>query len=290
MREEERSRAEPGSGGDSVPGAGESSAPPARPLTTKDLERIIHRAAELQFVESEPGGDVLDEEEVLRIGHEVGLPAHHVRRALSEVRAEAMLPDLPEDPPSIRRLLGAGAVRVARVVPDQASAVQDRVEAHFLERESLAEVRRRPGFSLWEPAGGVRAHVQRAVNWEGRGYELAKAGRIELAVSPTGEGWSLAVLTADLRNVRREHVLAWSASNVFVFGSASLVVGLTSPVPLALAFGAGLAGTAGGSLWGTRATFSTQRERVRLRLEGLLDRLERGSRLDEPRPGRRLRG
>ncbi len=252
----------------------------ASPLTSGDLERVIQRAAELHFEETGAPSEALGEEEILKIGRQVGLPTPHLRRALAEARAERMLPPPPPDPLMVRRLLGSGGVRVGRVVPGEASGVREHLEAHFRERESLVEIRRRQGFSIWEPAGGIKAHVQRALDWEGRGYPLVRAGRVELTVSGLEEGWSLVAVAADLRKVRRDHALAWSLSLLAGTAPLATFVALATPVPAGAALSVGFAGALMASAWGARATLAGQRDRLRLALEGLLDRLEAGEALD----------
>jgi len=60
-------------------------------ISREQLEKVIHRAAELQFAQGEKQHN-LEADEVLRIAEEVGLEGRHVRQALAEMRADAMLP------------------------------------------------------------------------------------------------------------------------------------------------------------------------------------------------------
>ena len=170
---------------DAPSGADASAAGPpstAGPLSSGDLEQVIRRAAELQHSVGAGGAggrDGLSEGEVLRIGREVGLDPRHVRRALAEHRAESLVPALPEDEAPLRAL-GEGRVRASRAVPGEPVGVQEKLEGHLRTRESLQSVRRRPGRSLWEPAGSLLSKMQRTLDVGGRGYELAEARSLEV--------------------------------------------------------------------------------------------------------------
>ena len=256
------------------------------PVPSSELERIIRRATELQQGTAGAGGgedEPLGEDEIVRIGREVGLEPRHVRQALAEVRAESLLPDPPRDTGLPQRLWGDAFARASRAVPGDPGEVRERVERHFRERESLQPIRSRPGRSLWEPAGGLVSKMQRALDVGGRGYELAEARRVELTVAGLESGWSLVTVTADLRNVRTEHATGWTAGAaalglpaVFV---ATAAIGL--PVELAAPLVAGGAG--GASALGARRTTAKRRRRVELVLVGLLDRLETGEPLEPDR-------
>lgn len=252
-------------------------------LPADRLEHVIRRAAELQHAAGEGSPDTLSGDEVVRIGREVGLEPQHVRRALAEQRAESMLPDLPEDRLPLQ-WLGSGIVRGSRAVPGDRRGVQEKVEEHFRTRESLRAVRRRPGRSLWEPAGGLMSKMQRTLDVGGRGYELAEARSVELSVSQLEEGWSLVALTVDARNLRSQHGVNWVAgsSAVWLFGFAVLEMGLGLPAVLSGPLAA--AGTAGSAAAGGRWSFGKKRRRLRLVVSGLLDRLEQGGDLEPDRP------
>ena len=256
----------------------EAAGPPSGgSLPARRLEEVIRRAAELQFAEGEGGADVLSEEEVLRIGREVGLEPRHVRRALAESHARDLLPDEPTDAGPLQRVWGDAVVRASRVVPGDLAAVQRRVERHLESRQSLRAVRRRRGRSVWEPSEGLVDKMQRALDVAGRGYELAEAKRVELAVAQLEEGRSLATLTADLRNVRTEQAIAWGSVSAGAFSGVGVLMGVALGFPWLLALPAALAGAAGTTSVGVGRVLARRRERTRIAIEGLLDRLEAGT-------------
>jgi hypothetical protein len=260
-------------------------------LNRSELDRIIRRAAELQFQET-PGDDggTLSEDEVLRIGKEVGLEPAHVRRALGELRAEALVPQLPPDIGPLRRLVGPGRVRAERVVPGDIDEVEGLIVSWLSDVESLHAVRRRAGVSLWEPAEGFVAQLQRGLKWGGQRYELAQAKQVEVSVQSLEDGYALVTVTVDLTNQRMEQgagAIGGFAAGGAVLGSVLTAAALGLPPVAAVA--AGCAGAALGGASGVvvgRSTYQQKTERVRLAAEGLLDRLERGE-LRKP-PKRRI--
>lgn len=281
---------EPSGGGPGAPGRTGPGAPTPRAegsIPSGALERVIRRAAELQSAAGEERTELLDAGEIVRIGREVGLDERHVRQALAEVQADALLPEAPAEPALALRLWGEAFVRASRPVPGSPSNVQDRVERHFRERESLSEVRRRPGRSLWQPATGLASKMQRTFDLTGRSYALADVKRVELAVSALEADWSLATVTADLSNFRSRYVAGWLGGTVSGYGVAAVAAFFSFAVPPILPIAAGVAATAGTVAWGVGFSLRRQKARIALAIEGLLDRLEQGAPLEPPRPSLR---
>lgn len=248
------------------------------PVSRGELDRVIRRATELQFDKVGDEDAELTESEVLRIGREVGLDPEYMRRALGEVRAESLVPALAPDRGVMRHLMGPGQVRADRVVPGGATETEERLVHWFSESESLHPVRRRAGFSLWEPAEGFVAQLQRGLKWQGQRYELAQARQVELSVQGLEDGFSFVTLTADLRNLRMELGGGHMAGFGFLAGGITLAASATVLAPPAF-FAAAALGMGAGALggWGIgRSSFRSREERIRLAAEGLLDRLERG--------------
>ncbi|HYW08054.1 MAG TPA: hypothetical protein VE913_13920, partial [Longimicrobium sp.] len=88
------------------PGSG----PPARRVSSTELEAVIRRATELQFARSD-SDDGLPEAEVMRIGKELGLEPAHVRRAIAEVRGVPVA-----ETGVLARVMGPETIRASRIV------------------------------------------------------------------------------------------------------------------------------------------------------------------------------
>lgn len=268
-----------GSGDSAAGGVPDLARPGGRSVSSADLERVIRRASDLQFrAGSSEGERALDETEVVRIGEEVGLEPRYVRQALAEIHADSLVPALPKEARLPARLWGPGLVRASRVVPGDPSAVEAKLELHLRERELLKRIRRQPGRSLWEPAGGLLSTMKRAMDVGGHGYQLAKARNVELVVEGLEAGWSLVSLIADLRNERVETATGWHIGALAVAVSAAVSMSLAGLSELAVLLGSGASGGVGigAATWATSIHYAKRRERTRLVLEGLLDRLELG--------------
>jgi hypothetical protein len=263
---------------------------PTRMEVSRDqLEKVIHRAAELQFGRGDEEHDSLEAAEVLRIAEEVGLEGRFVRQALAEMRADALLPARPEDRSTATRLWGPAVLVAARVVPGEPQQIQDRLARYLEERQSMRRVRDRPGQQVYEPASDLWSQLQRGLDVGGRGYELAKARSVSVMVQPLEEGRSLVSITADIANQRTGHAAAWygSLGSLGLGAALGAMLGAGAPeliVIPAAAGGIGIAGTLGTS-W----TLGRRRSRMELAVQGLLDRLEKGERLTPERPSLRER-
>jgi hypothetical protein len=253
--------------------------PPA--LRRQELDRIIRRAAELQFQESETGGEAeeLTEAEILRIGQDVGLEPGHLRRALGELRAEQLTPTLPTERGILAGVVGPARVQAARAVRGTVAELSPRLHDWLRRNESLTPLRERAGSSLWEPNQGFTAQMQRGFNLSGKNYELARGKSLEISIVPLEEGWVLVTLVADLSNVRTEHGLGWGMGLGLGALGAGVGVALIVSFPPAAILGTAVAAGLGGGAAGTtlaRQTFVPARARMAVALEGLLDRCERG--------------
>lgn len=264
--------------------------PRERPVARAELDRIIRRAAELQFHASDGPGEDLSEAEVVRIGKEVGLDARHVRRALEESRVDALAPELPPDSSLLRHAIGPGGFQLRRVVPKAPGPVEAELAGYLRGRESLHPVRSRAGVSIWEPAEGFFYQLKRGLKWKGHRYDLAQARRIEVTVVALQDGFSLVTLTMDLRNLRAEDGGRYLALLPALGGVGGLVLGLTAfslpPVGAVATTALGVVGGAAGGIPAGRRAFRTRAERIRLAAEGLLDRLEQWESTPDPPPGR----
>jgi hypothetical protein len=254
-------------------------------LPREALEQIIRRATELQMgasVGDATGGDErLSDAEFLRIGAEVGLEETHLRRALGEMRAQALSPALPNESGLSASLFGSGHVRASRVIRGEASALSRALHLWLQKSESLVAIRDRGTESLWEPSSALEDVMRRAFSGGKRRYTLASLRSFGVSMVPLEEGWTLVSFTADLTNRRNEegwgYLVGFSALGVLPGVAMGIPVGVwSSPAFGIAAIMAGIAaGSIGGAALGKRQSEGT-RARIQLEMEGLLDRMERG--------------
>jgi hypothetical protein len=245
------------------------------PVSGTELERVIHRATELQFARGEVP-DALEEAEVLRIAEEVGLEGRYVRQALAELRADALLPGKPRDSGLAAKLWGEACIQASRVVPGDPHQVLSSLDAYLVDHESLTRVRVQHGRQVWEPSANLVAKLQRSLDFSGRGYELARARRVEVRAEPLEPGRCLVTLTADLSNRRAGYAAAWLAPALAVGLGAALGMHFGEGVSLFLSAPAALGPTAVLGSFAANRTYRRRRARVETALHGLLDGLEHG--------------
>jgi hypothetical protein len=232
------------------------------------LERIIQRAAELQAGERDIG-EGLTEADLLALGQDVGIPARYLRQALLEERTR---PPMPERAGLLGWLVGPGRLAAQRVVAGEPAAVQRALDA-WMQQEELLQVKRHyPEYTTWEPKVGAMASIQRALGSGGRRFALTRAAEVAGRVTPLETGFCHVQLFADVRNLRTRR-LGIAATLVALGGMWSavfLTLGALAPfsyLPLVVLVAAGV-----GALRSHRAPH----EQIRVGLEQVLDRLERG--------------
>jgi len=270
--------------------------PPDRSITRPQLELVIRRAVELYAAQTD-ADERISEDEVLRIGKELGLPPAIVRQAIYEAPA-------PSTTSILDRWFGPGAVSVSRAVPLPDGDVASRLEEYLATREYLILRRRQQSLVFFEPAEDTISRMARALSRPARNWYLARSRQVVLAVRPLEEGRTHVRIDMDLGNRRREVAVEglvgagiWGlalggiAAAGVGFGLVE-IIGQTAAVAAgALAGIAGVTGGAASVVAAVGRSFRRKLEAARLEVEGLLDRLERGERLEPPpAPWRRRLG
>jgi hypothetical protein len=242
--------------------------PPGQRLERAALERVMLRAAQLQ-AGARDLDEGLTEDDLLKLGAEVGIPAPYIRQALLEERTRL---EVPDDRGFRAWLSGPRRLVAERTVPGPAARVRQVLEYWMTTGELLSVKRRFPDQVAWEPQRGAVAAFKRGFGLGGRDYRLAEAREVVGQVTEVAPDRSHVRLVADLGNTQQAYlggaaVLAVAgaagAGILLVLGFAAVVAVL--PAPAAVAGGLALARSRSGSL-----------ERVQTALEQVLDRLEHG--------------
>jgi len=251
---------------------------PAR-IDRAALERIIHRAAELQTAEREIG-DTLSSDELIALGREVGIPVRYLQQALLEERTSIGVRGAPG---IIERVAGPGEISAQRVVSLESEMAEQGL-LHWMERNELFCVQRQqPGRITWEPLSGFQAAIRRSAAALGAGkrpFMLSRAATVTATILPLESGYSHVALVADTRKIRNEY-LGGGATLAGAGAAATaimVVLGALLPVallPLPFALGGGYA---------VLRRYGPAVARIQLGLERALDSLEHG----RPGPSRRL--
>jgi hypothetical protein len=255
-----------------------------RAVARRDFEEVIRRAAELSAREGDPE-ELLTEEEVLRIGEELGLSVHHMKRALYE------LPELSSAPCWYDRYFGPAIFSVARVVPGRPEPTLRRVEDYLVTREFLQVARRRGQSIAFTPADDTLSNLARAFLRPSTRHVIARASRFMVSVQPLPNDESHVRFDIDLGEERRRRVNTGLALGVIggtTLGAGAAVLVATStptllgPLPELLAFGATLVAVGTASVSAAAARFKNRVLAAKFELAGLLDRVEHGESLDPP--------
>lgn len=258
-----------------------------RMIPRGQFEAAILRAAMLASTEADTE-DRISEDELLRIGAELGLPARHVRRALFELPAA----DADSDRGLLQRILGPANIVGWRVVAGEPESIQTRLEDYLGTREYLRLARRQGDLTWFEPAEDTISHVVRALRRPASRFHVSRARRVGLAVRTLEPGHVHVRLDLDQADKRRGAATAGgvlgglcgalaASGGLLALGGFTEValassVGILSTVAALSGLGAG-AGIGLGALRFRRRTTDAREE-----LDSLLDRLERDEDLDPP--------
>ena len=216
---------------------------PAGRIDRTALERIIHRAAELQTAERDIG-ETLTSDELIALGREVGIPIRYLQQALLEERTR-----IGSDVAGgvLDRIVGPARATAQRVIAADAESVERSLIRWMETNELLCVQRSQPGRIAWEPIGGLQAALRRSTAALGSGprpYMLARAATVSAAILPLESGYVHVSLAADARPARNGYVgsgvaLATSgAVGTAILAALGAMLPLAVlPLPIALALG-----------------------------------------------------
>ncbi len=189
------------------------------------LERIIQRAAELQAGDVDTG-EGLTEQDVLKLGSEVGIPGRFLRQALDE---ETTRGGVERAHGLLARWAGPRLVGASRVVPGDKATVERALEQWMTESEALAVKRRLPDRTLWEAQKGLIAQMKRGFGVGGKSYHLARSVEVSHSVTALEAGYCHVALSADVSNsrggVERAHGLMARWAGPRLVGASRVVPG-----------------------------------------------------------------
>jgi predicted transcriptional regulator len=248
-----------------------------RKITREQLERIIQRAAELQAGEMDTG-EGISEQDLLKLGSEVGIPGRFLRQAMYEEAAGGAALEHG----FVSRWVGPKMLLAHRVVPGDKAVLEQAISQFMTEEEAMTPKRRLPDRTVWERQKGLFAEMKRGLSLEGKAYHLARALDVSVQLNGLEDGYCHAELAADVRNLREQAV-----AGIGVLGAAGAVgsVVLALIPGLALIAFVPLLGALGLSGLAAR-THRAKAQRMQVALEQVLDRLERG----EIRPKPQMKG
>lgn len=269
--------------------------PPAKYIAKTELEPVIRRAAELYMEEA--AREIVDEDELVAIAGELGIPRHYVRQALYE-RVRLGEPSL------VDRVWGPRHVVLHRSVNDAEKVVLGRVEDYLVAEQYLRLERRQGERRTFVPADDTITRALRTFTRPASRYPLARVRRVEVAVRPLEEHSAHVSVAVDLGDRRRSSVRGALLGG----GALSAIVGTGVGLPMGfliaqsagpeVGVAAGILGGATTLAAGLGVSVSVGARRFRRKalsmrhdVEQMLDRLQHGLRLGPgPAPWRHRRG
>lgn len=242
---------------------------PAR-VDRETFERVLQRAAEIQ-ASTRDIGEGLTEDEILALGTEVGIPAHHLKQALLEERTRAVAP-VPDS--FVDRWVGVADLSAERVVQGTQQSILATLARWLDHHEHFVVQRATIGRTTFEPIPAFMGAMRRvgAMFDSGRGKPyLDKVELVTAVVTPLEAGFCHVSLAASVRGTRRSYMAGASVLGVigFALGGGAALLGAAELVPLIPAAGGIGAG------WLTARAFPPIAARAQLGLERTLDELER---------------
>ena len=257
------------------------------------LERVLARATELQ-TDGSTESDAISESRIMEIAREVGIDTAHLRQALAEERAR--LPMQERQTSALLEALGPATVSVQRVVPGSPADVLAKLEGWMPRMESLSVLRRTADRVSWEPRHDPLGNFFRSFGMGGRRLDLVRLDQVVASVTAIDGERSVVRFDAESFAARRTQ-----RTNLIAAIAVLSFVGLVVSVPITLLAGiggiaggalAGIAAFVGGISWlswrGIRRGYREMIDRTHLRLEQLLDELERGGMQPPPSLARQV--
>lgn len=258
------------------------------PLTRRDFDEVMRRAAELAADDPDGAADAFSEAEVVRIGREVGLPERHVRRALAEREARGGGVEGGWKG-ALRMLLLRDEVSASRTIERPRARIRRELDDFMVGGQLLQRVRGKDDLLQYRPAVDWVSRVARAASFRSRKHYVASSRLVEVRLARMGAESTEVDIRVDpgiASNYRNWWVLAACTTGV----AAGVGVGISLP-PSLFAVGAFLAaGVATGLLTSAAVAlmagpgFRRRVADVESEVEGVLDGLEKENGLEPPPP------
>lgn len=253
----------------------------SRKLTRAEFDEVMRRAADLAATEPDPSDGSISEEEVLRIAGEVGIPQKYVHRALVDIRS----PSAPTT--HIDRWFGTKTLAAWRVAPGEEAELARKLQGFLVDGQLLKPVRSSRDEMTYRPATDWLSRFAHAAGSLAGTYYFASAREVKIELNDAGPGFTHVKLTVD-PGIRQERLGASIFAGLVAAGAGVLVtptLAVAMGLPMALGIGVGIfaaAAAAWGTVWAMARKSRRQLDEVRDEVEGVLDRLEAGEKLDPP--------
>ena len=258
-------------------------------LTRRDFDEVMRRAAELATEEGDTRADEeFSDEEVVRIGREVGLADRHVRSALAEHRSGAVRRSVGAGE-ALRALMSPGRIRSSRTIARNRSRIRSELDEFMVGGQLLQRVRTQPGLLQYRPAVDWASRVARAASSSSREHYVSAARSVEVRMDPEDGSSTRVEIVVDPGVVGNYRTLAVAGGGLAAVGGAvgvGALLALWAPVIAVVAVGGALAGAlaGAGATLGAARRYQHRLAEVQMEVESVLDGLETPGGLEPPPP------
>lgn len=227
---------------------------------------MIRRAVELQAGSSSRADDGVSEDEVVRIGQELGLEPATVRRAMAEVRGRPA-----EESGVLVTVAGPRTVRATRVLKRPAAGTALQVDRYLRERELMVVQRRFPDRTRYIRDSSFAAGVTRLTRGLSRSHPPLDLRQLDVGVSAIDDDRCLLEVSVDLGGTRGGLAAGVLGSGTGLAGAWAVIAWATAVADPLMLIGIPVVA---GAWYGTRAIYGAVRRSVQEKLESFLDRVE----------------
>ena len=259
------------------------------PLTRRDFDKVMRRAAELAATDSGSAEDAFSDAEVVRIGGEVGLPERHVRRALAERRAYGGGGRAGWWSTGKRVLFLRDEVEASRAIDRPRARIRRELDDFMVGGQLLQRVRRKDDLLQYRPAVDWVSRVARAASFRSGQHYVASSRLVEVRLERSGAGSTVVDIRVD-PGIAVNYRNWWLLATCTIGAVAGVGVGLSMP-PSLFAAGAVLAAGVTVSLMSSMLVtllggpgFRRRVADVQSEVESVLDGLETENGLEPPPP------
>ena len=255
------------------------------PLTRRDFDEVMRRAAELAADDPDGAADAFSDAEVVRIGREVGLPERHVRRALAERRASGGGVGSGGWRDAVAMVLLRDEVKASRTIARSRARIRRELDDFMVGGQLLQRVRGKDDLLQYRPAVDWASRVARAASFRSRKHYVASARLVEIRMERIEKESTQVEVRVDpgiASNYRNWWVVV---GLVMGFAVGGVGVGAGWSLPLVVGVSA-VVGASAPLLTAMLAApgFRRRVADVRTEVEGVLDGLETKNGLEPPPP------
>lgn len=217
-------------------------------LTAEQADDVMRRAISLHDDDAIVDSGSFDVETLRAVATELGIPQHHLERALAEQRAGMLEP--PPSASPVDRLLGVADLEQSTVVEGSRTEVEWAVRTWLSKHEGLRIISRSDDGATWEKDTRPLTSIRIGLGLTQGSKSLREVGTVEHSVRSLGNDEQVVSIKADPERLRTvagvlsalAAVLAVTGGVIVAAGTGSVLAGLGTAVVTASVLGGAVVG------------------------------------------------